>query len=481
MPNRSLVWFRADLRVNDNHALHHACRASEGGVVGVFTICPEQWKEHDWAPVKVDFILRNLAQLRDRLQTLNIPLKIIRTDRFRDVPEELLSLANSCSCDALYFNREYELNERARDCDVGELFAGEGMGVHAFTDQVLIAPGQVRTQEGKWYTVFSPFKRSAVAYLEENPIEVLAKPSKQAAIDVESDDVPSSIDGFESEVDPDLWKAGEQAALARLRAFVEHRIDAYKDERNFPAIDGTSKLSPYLAAGVLSPRQCVEAAADASGGQLASRKKSIEGPTHWISEVLWREFYKHLLVGFPRVSRNEPFKLDTKAINWSYSKKKFELWCEGRTGYPIVDAAMRALKTTGWMHNRLRMVSAMFLTKDLFVDWRWGERHFMRHLVDGDLASNNGGWQWSASTGTDAAPYFRIFNPISQSKKFDPDGTFIREHVEELRDVEGDEIHEPWKLPDLLRSQLDYPDRVVDHSEAREHAIDAFKSLAGAN
>jgi deoxyribodipyrimidine photo-lyase len=197
----------------------------------------------------------------------------------------------------------------------------------------------------------------------------------------------------------------------------------------------------------------------------------------WFSELLWREFYQHILVGHPRVSMHRAFREETEAIEWSDDEGHFEAWCEGRTGYPLVDAAMRCLRTTGWMHNRLRMVAAMFLTKDLFLDWRRGERFFMRHLVDGDLGSNNGGWQWAASTGTDAAPYFRIFNPDSQSRRFDPEGRFIREHVPELAQIEGSAVHDPTSEAPLLAGGLGYPSRIVDHSEARERAIAAFKAI----
>jgi deoxyribodipyrimidine photo-lyase len=263
-----------------------------------------------------------------------------------------------------------------------------------------------------------------------------------------------------------------------LREFITKRGDDYKAKRDFPAIDGTSSLSPHLAIGTVSPRQCVIAAMEANtSGKGSKLDNGSDGLVHWISEVMWREFYIHILVGYPRVCMHRAFQLSTEQLRWNENPTHFEAWCQGKTGVPIVDAGMRQLLATGWMHNRMRMVTAMYLTKNLFIDWRKGEKWFMQHLVDGFLASNNGGWQWSASTGTDAAPYFRIMNPVSQSQKFDAQGEYIRTFVPELRDVEGEGIHEPWELPLLLRTKLDYPEPLVNLTKSRQDAIDKFASL----
>ncbi len=294
---------------------------------------------------------------------------------------------------------------------------------------------------------------------------------------VKLDAVPTSVEGFASTVPANLWPAGEAEALRRLELFTVERMKQYKAQRDLPGINGTSTLSPYLAIGAISARTCLAAAARANGGKLDS---GDEGAMTWISELVWREFYKQVLVAFPRVCMNRAFKPGTERLAWRDDDDDFAAWCEGRTGYPIVDAAMRCLVKTGWMHNRLRMITAMFLTKDLLLDWRKGERFFMQQLIDGDLSQNNGGWQWSASTGTDAAPYFRIFNPFSQSAKFDADGAFIRQWVPELRDVVGEDIHNPGELPGLLRLKLDYPSPIVDHDEARERALAAFKAVGSA-
>jgi deoxyribodipyrimidine photo-lyase len=473
---RPLIWFRSDLRTADNPALHQACLDADRGAAAIFVITPGQWAAHDCAPVKVSLILRTLEVLSERLGGLNIPLLVRETDRFDTVPGQLLETARGLGCDTLYFNREYEVDESRRDAAAVRWFADAGLRSRSFTDQVLVEPGELRTGSGGWYRVFTPFRKALYRRLAEQGIpQPLGTPRRMPELLCPPDTVPDTVAGFET---PDrrsgLWPAGEEAARARLESFVEKRLAEYHDLRDRPAVDGTSRISPYLASGAISVRQCLDAAL---GGAVNLLRRSDKGPATWISELVWREFYRHVLVGFPRVSMNRAFLSETEGIRWREDRAGFDAWREGRTGFPIVDAAMRQLLDCGWMHNRLRMISATFLAKDLFVDWRLGERHFMRHLIDGDLASNNGGWQWSASTGTDAAPYFRIFNPLSQSRKFDPAGEFIRRQLPELRTVSGPAIHDPSLLPAAERRRLDYPEPVVDHGAARLQAIAAFREL----
>jgi len=470
---RALVWFRADLRVDDNPALSAACAAADRGVVGAFLTCAQQWRAHDWADIKVEFLLRNLACLSDRLKALKIPLLVREAQTFNAAPEVLLTLARRLACDTLYFNREYEVNERRRDRAVVELFEKEGIAVRCFDDQTVVPPGALRTSSGNFYTVFTPFKRAWCAWVEERGVELAGSARRQADWVCASDPVPTSLAGFAVPTGGgDLWPAGEDSATARLRAFIDHRLRTYKKHRDFPGIDATSRLSPYLTLGVISARRCLAEALAANGGRL---DRGMPGATTWITELVWREFYRHLLVAFPRVSMNRAFQPATEAVPWRYDEREFRLWCEGRTGYPIVDAGMRQLAQSGWMHNRLRMIVAMFLAKDLLIDWRWGERHFMRHLVDGDLASNNGGWQWAASTGTDGVPYFRVFNPFLQAKRFDPDGDFIRRWVPELSDVDCRALHDPKLLARARADGLVYPAPLVDHAAARRRVLQAFQ------
>lgn len=472
----NLVWFRSDLRTRDNTALAEACVDHSEAVLGIFLLAPDQWREHDWAPVKVDLILRTLAELSKGLAALNIPLMVRECGRFKHAPGVLLDVARSHGCRALHFNREYEVNEQRRDEQVREVLVAGGLEVHAHDDQTAIPPGAVVTQQGRPYTVFTPFKKAWIARMADRGGPVIRDvPVPRPAMPREPDPVASEVRGFDGLKRPDLWPGGESHALKRLDDFVSGRIAAYKQHRDIPGLNGTSTLSPYLAIGAVSPRQCLRAALEANAGGF---DRGNPGCVHWIGEIVWREFYKHLIVAFPRLCMGRAFKPQTERIRWRDDPEGFGAWRLGRTGVPIVDAAVRQLLQTGWMHNRLRMVSAMYLTKDLFIDWREGERFFMRHLVDGDLASNNGGWQWSASTGTDAAPYFRIFNPVSQSRTHDPDGTFIRRFVPELASLDRDVIHEPWTIPALSRASLDYPARpVADHAAARARVMEAFRAI----
>ncbi|MEM9064606.1 MAG: deoxyribodipyrimidine photo-lyase [Planctomycetota bacterium] len=478
---RALVWFRADLRVADNTALTAACRRADGGVVAVFTICPRQWLDlHDWADVKVGFLLRSLRQLSEELASLNIPLRILSFPTFAQAPQALLELARDTRCDALFFNDEYEVNELARDDAVSAGFDRAGHKVHHFTDQTLLRPGDVLTGSGGAYTVYSPFKRNCWAQLGERLASgddgVLPAPGPQPKIDVASDPVPHSVEGFDAETDlPDRWPAGERAAMRDLEAFTSARMKGYKDQRDFPGIAGTSGVSHHLAVGTISPRQCVRAALGHNGGSLEG---ADTGAIKWIEEVLWREFYKHILVAFPHVCRYRSFRREYDAVEWRDDPEGLERWKQGLTGYPIVDAGMRQMLAEGWMHNRVRMIVATLLSKHLLLDWRVGERHFMRHLIDGDLANNNGGWQWSASVGTDAAPYFRVFNPFSQSRKFDAAGAYIRRWVPELRDLDDKQIHAPHGESSEgggLFASVDYPKPIVDQKAARQRAIEHFK------
>ncbi len=469
---RTLVWFRSDLRACDNTALHSGALAADRGVVGVYVVSQADWRAHDAAACRVDFILRTLRELSATLGELGIPLVILHADSPQQIPGLLLDLAKRAACDALYFNREYELDESRRDTAVTAAFERDGLTVRSFDDQVILPPHDVRTGDGRFFTVFTPYRRAwfaRLAYAGGAPVR--PAPASQPDTGIEPSPVPPIVEGFESPVDPELWPAGEREALRRLAAFAENRIARYRSDRDFPASDGTSTLSPYLTCGAISARRCLAEATAANTGKASGGKL---GPDTWISELVWREFYVHILVGYPRVCMNRAFKPQTDRLEWNRDQALFRAWAEGRTGFPIVDAALRQLLATGWMHNRLRMIVAMFLTKDLFIDWRWGERHFMRHLIDGFFASNNGGWQWSASTGTDAAPYFRMFNPTSQSKAYDPGGDFIRRYVPELATVIRSEIHDP---PAEVRHRLGYPDPIVDHPRARERIMNAFQSL----
>ncbi len=474
---RTLVLVRRDVRVSDNTALFNASRASARGVVCLAVISPGDWTAHDDAPAKIDLWLRSLAEMRGSLGRLNIPLLIRTASTPNDVASIVVKTASEAQADAVFANTEYEVNESRRDAATAAACMRAGLRFEQFDDQVALPPGAVRTQTDRPYSVFTPFKKAWIAEVERRGgITLSPPPKRQEPLELESDPVPTAaMLSIHTPLDPSRWPAGEDEAGKRLRAFCKAGIGAYNTDRDPPARDGTSSLSPYLAVGALSPRHCLAAAIDRNEGRLVSPNG---GPTTWISEIVWREFYRHIIVHFPRVSMGRAFRPATDRIRWSCDRTHFDAWANGQTGYPIVDAGMRQLAATGWMHNRVRMIVAMFLTKDLFIDWRWGERHFMRNLADGDLAQNNGGWQWSASTGTDAAPYFRIYNPISQSLTHDPSGDYIRRWVPELIRVPADDIHDPERLALLPLLAPGYPPPIVDRTKTKDRVLKAFQEIA---
>lgn len=468
-----LIWLRSDLRLHDNTALSAAME--RGPTLAAFMISPAQWHSHDDAPSKVDFWLRNLKALEGELSALNVPLLLVEADTWDKAPKALLKLCKDHGIEHVHVNEEYGVNEQSRDDAVHAALDEHDIGFTRHLDQLFFKPGSVLTKTGGYFKVYTQFRKVCYERMHQSVPAIVRAPKKQSALKIKSDAVPDKVKGFKTppEALRALWPAGEAEARRRLETFTDEQVHYYLDERDFPAKPGTSQLSAYLAAGVVSPRQCLHAALNSNKGEFESGNK---GSITWINELLWREFYKHVLVGFPRVSRHRAFRPETEALKWRHAPKDLEAWQQGRTGLPIVDAAMRQLLETGWMHNRLRMVVAMFLTKNLLIDWREGERFFMQHLIDGDLSANNGGWQWSSSTGTDSSPYFRIFNPISQSERFDPEGRFIKTWVPELADLNKRDVHNPSALGGLFGAE-GYPAPIVDLKSSRERALTAFKSL----
>lgn len=470
---QQLLWLRNDLRTHDNTALLAALQA--GPTVAVYLLSPAQWRAHDDAACKIDFWLRNLHELQKSLAKLNVPLLIRCADTWAQAPVVIGELCQQLKINAVHVNTEYGIHESQRDFTVGARLVEYGILFQSHFDQLLFKPGSILTQSGSYFKVFSQFRKKCYQQLYNDLPPCVTTPKPQAPLSISSDEVPTSAQNFTA-VDTSLqtlWPAGEHAAQQRLNAFTAKAIDSYLDQRDFPAQPGTSQLSPYLAAGVLSVRQCLHAALAANQGEFDSGKIGV---VTWINELLWREFYTHIVVGYPKVSRHRAFKPETEYLAWRNAPKDLLAWQQGRTGFPIIDAAMRQLLATGWMHNRLRMIVAMFLTKNLLINWREGERFFMQHLIDGCLAANNGGWQWSASTGTDAVPYFRVFNPITQSKNFDPNGDFIRRWIPELKHLNAKEIHQPELLTGLFGT-VDYPVPIVDLAASRRRALSAFKDL----
>ncbi|MEE2705018.1 MAG: FAD-binding domain-containing protein [Pseudomonadota bacterium] len=465
---RNLVWFRNDLRVLDNPALYHAC-SETGEVVGLYFLCEKQWLIHGDAACKINFWIRNLQCLQTSLKLLNIPLIVIKAPLYQDIENKILSFVDEHNITSVYFNNEYGVNELRRDRKVYSVLLNNQINVSNFHEQTIHTPGTLKTQAGDNFKVYSPFKRSWFKNLKKEHLEILPVPKRQNNSSFETSSLAHYLSSYTSDIDESLWPAGEEYIHDHVDNFLSQKGSSYKLNRDYPSLDATSKLSPYLNTGVVSSKWCLNKALEYNGMKLDSGDKGI---VHWVSEILWREFYRHIIYNFPKVSKNKPFVDKTSKIKWNHDDFLYQKWEDGKTGIPIVDAGMRQLKKTGWMHNRIRMITAMFLSKNLLMDWQKGEKYFMQNLIDGDIASNNGGWQWSASTGTDAAPYFRIMNPVSQSKRFDPKGTYIRTWVHELEKCPLEDIHEP-KNPE----QYGYYEPIVDLKLSRKKAIDVFSNL----
>lgn len=472
---RAVWWIRRDLRLTDNQALHAALAHSDA-VLPVFVLDDALLASAYSGEKRTAFLLGGLRALDEALRARGSRLIVGRGD-----PAAVLTrLAQDHAVTAVFAEQDVSPYARSRDERVAQALAPVPL---TFTPGPSIRPlEQIVKDDSTPYTVYTPFSKRWKARPPVVRGDILPAPQSLTT--------PGEVPGDPLPQEPVLpsgvpFPPGEDEAKARLRAFV-HGDDApifdYANDRNRPDLDGTSRLSPYLRFGMLAPRLAALAAYTAL--ERAPSAGAAKGAETWLNELIWREFYLKILQEYPYV-RQGAFRPEYDAIRWHNDPAEFDAWCAGQTGYPFVDAAMRQLNTTGWMHNRARMVVASFLVKDLLIDWRWGERYFMQQLVDGDPAANNGGWQWTAGTGTDAAPYFRIFNPITQGEKFDPDGAFVRRWVPELANVPGKFIHAPWTMAksDQIRAACTigqtYPAPIIDHGWARQRTLDAYKIARG--
>ena len=462
-----LIWFRDDLRLTDHAAWTAATQdVTNAKLSAVFLTADADWAEFGYGANRLWFTEQLLRHLSQTLAAQGVQLQVIRLQTYQDQTDWMIQFCRTEAVTDLYFNQEYQVNERRRDLAVMNGL-GADTQVHSFVDRVILQPGEVKTGDDRFYGVFSPFKRRWLSTLQ-NATYAPYRPQFTERAPVTALDWAPLADHPDSDLSH--LALTEQDAQERLDAFIDRALLDYAHARNNPAIAGTSRLSPYLARGLLSPRQCI-----------ARAEKKLDRPIwdfpdpafSWINELIWRDFYHHLLVGFPRLSKNRAFQPHTEAMIWRNDPDEIEAWKHGQTGIPIVDAGMRELIQSGWMHNRVRMIVAQFLTKNLLVDWRIGERYFMRYLVDSDLGANNGGWQWSASTGTDAAPYFRVFNPVSQSETHDADGLYLTRWIPELHALPPKKRHAPW----TTTPPVGYPPPIVDLKATRARAIAAFKEL----
>jgi deoxyribodipyrimidine photo-lyase len=467
MTSPTLLWFRQDLRLADNPALAAALKT--GPVIPLFILddeTPGQWKPGGasrwWLHHSLEALTADLRKLGSDLVLRRGPAAKIIT-----------SLLKETGATAIFWNRQYEPWAIARDTRIKDSLKTASIRAESFNASLLREPWEMKTGSGGPYRVFTPFWRAAREQL--GTVETIARPKaipapatwpasdKLAAWKL----LPTKPDwstGF-----PPLWTPGEHGARKRLDAFLAGALSGYATQRDRPDIEATSRLSPHLHLGEIGPRQVWKAAIAAaqSRGQETNTDK-------FLAEAGWREFSYHLLYHFPHLPERN-YKESFDAFPWDDSEANFRKWCRGQTGYPIVDAGMRELWTTGFMHNRVRMVAASFLIKHLLIPWQRGEAWFWDTLVDADLASNAASWQWVAGSGADAAPYFRIFNPVMQGEKFDPDGAYVRKWVPELAACNPKFIHRPWDAPDFTR--LRYPAPMIDHATARDRALKAFKTL----
>jgi deoxyribodipyrimidine photo-lyase len=466
----ALVWFRRDLRSHDHAALYHALKDARR-VHCVFVFDNEILDAlADRRDRRVEFIWRAVQELARSLDDLEGGLHVLAGHARNLIP----ALAGKLGAQAVYINHDYEPAANERDAEVRASLERSGCALISSKDHAIFEKDEILTQSGRPFTVFTQYKKAWLKKLSPLLAEAYPVEAYRAALARSSaSDMPSLEQlGFRpTNLERMKLPTGMSGGGRLLQEFLR-RIDVYHETRNYPAIRGVSYLSAHLRFGTLSIRELVRAA--------ASRQSA--GAQAWLAELIWRDFYLGILHHFPHVV-GHAFRPAYEALRFTNSAAHFAAWCEGRTGYPLVDAAMRQLNETGYMHNRLRMVAASFLIKDLHVDWRWGEAYFARKLNDFDLAANNGGWQWCASTGCDAQPWFRIFNPVTQSRTFDAQGDFIRMYLPELKAVGPEFIHEPWQMP-LAHQRAcgvqigkDYPAPLVDHAQARRRTLEIYGEL----
>ncbi len=473
---KSLVWFRRDLRDYDHAALYHALKSSRQlYCVFVFDTAILD-KLTDRQDRRVEFIWESVKELKSALQSKGGDLIVLHGDAKHEIPV----LAKKLEVNAVFTNHDYEPDAIARDAHVAEQLKNENIDFHHFKDQAIFEKDEILSQSGKPYSVFTPYKNMWLktvndfflkAYPVDPYIKNLAKPDVSHGL---GELISLESMGFARTNLSEMRLPTGMNGAATLFADFSERITRYKEARDFPGVKGVSYLSVHLRFGTVSIRHLARTAMQIGGA----------GAETWLSELIWRDFYFQILHHNPQVAAGKAFKSEFESLPFPNNTEYFKAWCDGRTGYPLVDAAMRQLNSTGFMHNRLRMVAASFLVKDLLIDWRWGERYFAEKLIDYDFSANNGGWQWAASTGCDAQPWFRIFNPITQSERFDANGRFIRKYVTELAHCNDKEIHAPWLMSAARQASIDtiigrnYPQPIVDHGTQRELALSLYKNVS---
>lgn len=490
MSDFGIHWFRRDLRVAGNGALRSQTQKHQGRVLGLFTFDDKFLSRSDFSANRFQFFLHSLVSLRDDLRSLGGDLLVLphSPDQAFETLKKIFD-TKKLKPSMVSWSKDYEPFARGRDQRIEKLLGSWGWQTFSERDHLLVEPEELSSNQGTPYKVYTPFskkwfelfstpqfqERVAIQKAGLKLLEQMDRGDTPKIFDLSwrkllgdlcpKDQLERFVDENKKQVTVDIPSAGSLTAWKAAKKF-KQKIGQYGDTRDFMEQEGTSRLSVFLKNGTITVPQVI-----AILGLEKQNHKSQGGESKFIRELIWREFYYHIIWHWPNVEK-EAFNEKYRDIAWENDKRLFDAWKDGKTGFPVVDAAMRQLKTTGWMHNRARMIVASFLTKDLLIDWRWGESWFMNQLLDGDLAPNNGGWQWAASTGCDAQPYFRIFNPVLQSERFDEDGEYIRRFVPELKDLDRKSIHWP---DDAVRKRLGYPLAVVTHREQAIRAQMLFK------
>lgn len=476
-----IYWFRKDLRLEDNRGLSEFLSKVSGSCKFSLIYIKNENTFNYFGEKRILFLNNTLSELEAGLTSYNLHLQLIRgksTDVFN-------SLINKYGQISLYYNKQIEPYCINRDRLVKEIVESKNGMICDFNDSTIFEPGEIKNDSGEQYKVYTPFKKNALNRLEKNHyVNVntdlnLIDSGNEVIVEINNDSEFKT--GKYELIEKSYFSGGRKEGLSLLKDFYTTGISEYKIKRDIPSVNGTSRLSAHLHFGTVSIREALRTAVTAL--EKSKKESDAAGIQTWINELLWREFYYHITYFNPQLI-SESFRKEYDGLKWSYNEIHFDKWSKGITGYPIVDAGMRQLNSEGWLHNRVRMIVAMFLTKDLFIDWRLGEKYFAEKLIDLDFASNNGGWQWCASTGVDAQPYFRIFNPYLQSKKFDPDGSYIKKYIPELKDLPPEFVHEPDLMSESEQRKFnviidkDYPRRMVDHSKVRDNVISEFKKIS---
>lgn len=462
-----LVWYRNDLRILDNPALYYACKNFKGKIIALFISTPVQWKNHNISKKQIIFIYKNLIQLQKSLFSLGINLLFHKSTNFSKMIKWFENFCINKKIKKVFYNKQYELNEIKRDSKIEKILKKKVI-FHSFDDSVFYAPKTILNCQGKMYKIFSPFEKKIIQKLYHQKFFLLKAPKKRKNT---TDFQKISLNlNFKNKIINKIFPPGEKIALKKLYIFCTKKIKNYKKSKKILFNNQSSLLSPYLNIGIISIRQCFNLLKKENPDLFIHNSEAFL----WLKELVWREFYQHLIYCYPFVCKKKSFLKWTEKIKWKKNKKKLNAWKKGMTGYPIIDTAMRKLNSIGWIDNRLRMLSASFLVKDLLIDWRIGEKYFLSHLIDGNFASNNGNWQWVASTGSCKMPYFQIFNPIVKKNFFNI--KCIRYWLPELKDVPDKYIQIPHVWAKKNKYILKYPHPIINHIKSCIDTKIAFKN-----